>query len=82
MRGLAEPMSEEEKLMTDETIDTADVDVVPLLTRGVSTELCDITRSSQTAFNEINAMLRARPDAGDEAWDGLPAHIVRVEQLV
>lgn len=82
MRGLAEPISEEQELMTDETIHTADVDVVAVLTRGVSTELCDMTRSSQAAFDEINAMLRARPDACNEAWDGLPAHIVRVEQLV
>lgn len=82
MRSLNEPMTAEQELMTDETIDTADVDAVPVLIRGVSTQLCDTTRSSQTVFQEINAMLRARPDARHEAWDGLPAHIIFTKQLI
>lgn len=82
MRSLNEPMTAEQELMADETIDTADVDTVPVLIRGVSTQLCDTTRSSQTVFQEINAMLRARPDARHEAWDGLPAHIIFTKQLI
>ena len=76
MRNLAEPISDEEKLMSSETIETADVDTGPVVVlRGHAPPLLHGERTNQSTFDEINAILRARPDARNEAWDGLPAQL-------
>lgn len=80
MRSLAEPVSDEERLMSYETIETADVDTVAVVVRGMAAELVDAERSTnQSTFDEINAMLRARPDARSEAWDGLPCQFTLLD---